>query len=75
MGDRGLVQATEDGQAKNVNDGVLALPKPHSAALLVREQDGMDQIVAATQARPGVSVAASRSFMDAQIIKQGVTNA
>ena len=75
MGDRGLVQATEDGQAKNVNDGVLALPKPHSAALLVREQDGMEQIVAATQARPGVSVAAARSFMDAQIIKQGVTNA
>lgn len=75
MGDRGLVQATEDGQAKNVNDGVLTLPKPHSAALLVREQDGMEQIVAATQARPGVSVAASRSFMDAQIIKQGVTNA
>ena len=75
MGDRGLVQATEDGQAKNVNDGVLALPKPHSAALLVREQDGMEQIVAATQARPGVSVAASRGFMDAQIIKQGVTNA
>ena len=75
MGDRGLVQATEDGQAKNVKDGVLALPKPHSAALLVREQDGMEQIVAATQARPGVSVAASRSFMDAQIIKQGVTNA
>lgn len=75
MGDRGLVQATDDGQAKNVNDGVLALPKPHSAALLVREQDGMEQIVAATQARPGVSVAASRSFMDAQIIKQGVTNA
>lgn len=75
MGDRGLVQATDDGQAKNVNDGVLTLPKPHSAALLVREQDGMEQIVAATQARPGVSVAASRSFMDAQIIKQGVTNA
>ena len=75
MGDRGLVQATDDGQAKNVNDGVLALPKPHSAALLVREQDGMEQIVAATQARHGVSVAASRSFMDAQIIKQGVTNA
>lgn len=75
MGDRGLVQATDDGQAKNVNDGVLTLPKPHSAALLVREQDGMEQIVAATQARSGVSVAASRSFMDAQIIKQGVTNA
>jgi hypothetical protein len=35
----------------------------------------MEQIVAATQARPGVSVAVSRSFMDAQIIKQGVTNA
>jgi hypothetical protein len=33
MGDRGLVQATDDGQAKNVNDGVLTLPKPHSAAL------------------------------------------
>ena len=72
MGERGLVQATEDGQAKSMNDGVLALPKPHSAALLVREQGGIEQIVAATQARPGTSLAQAHSFMDAQVIKQGV---
>lgn len=74
MGSRGLVRATDDGQAENLTAAVLALPQSTSAALMVREQDGMEQIVAATQARTGASVAASHSFIEAQVIKQGVLN-
>ena len=74
MGDRGLVQATDDGQAKNVNDGVLAVPKPHSAALLVREERGIEQVVAATQSKQGSSVAVAQGVLEAQVIKRGVFN-
>ena len=74
MSHRGLILATDDGQVKNLHEGVLAIPKSSAASVVVREEQGMEQVVAATQSKQGNSVAVAKGVLEAQIIKQGVFN-
>ena len=69
---RGLVRGTPDGAAVNLQDKTVATGSGASGATLLREFDGMTKAVAAVS---GVeqSAAAARSYMDAEIVRKGVT--
>lgn len=71
--DRGLVLADEQGVVRQLHSERFHTPKAQEAATLVREQDGLRQLLAATRGQSGASVAAASSFMDAQIIKKGIS--
>lgn len=68
----GLVRGTPDGAAVNLQDKTVATDSGTSGATLLREFDGMKKAVAAVS---GVeqSAAAARSYMDAEIVRKGVT--
>lgn len=70
--DRGLVQADEQGVVRQLHSERFRTPKAQEAAVLVREQDGLRQLLAATRGQSGTSAAAASSFMDAQITKEGI---
>ena len=74
MSHRGLILAADDGQAKNLHEGVIATPRSTAASVMVREERGIEQVVAATQSKQGSSVAVAKGVLEAQIIKQGVFN-
>ena len=72
MSERGLVTGTQDGQVQNLQEKNVVVDKATVGAALFREQDGAKQMIAAlfntTQ-----TVAAARTFMDAEIVRRGET--
>ncbi len=72
MSRRGMVVGDQNGAVRNVQeDNVAVLPSAVGAALM-RENDGNKHLIASTFGA-GVSQAAARSFMDAEIVRKGTT--
>lgn len=67
---RGLVMADMVGGVQNLQEAALAFGPAVSGASLFRSQDGMQHIVS-TRVGAEASVAVSRSFMDAEIVRKG----
>lgn len=67
---RGLVMADLVGGVKNLQEAAVALGPAVSGASLFRSQDGMQHIVS-TRVGAETSVAVSRSYMDAEIVRKG----
>lgn len=72
MSARGLVVANADGSVKNVQEDQVVVDPATAGASLYREKDGMKQFIA-TNFGAGISGAAAYDFMDAEVIRQGVT--
>lgn len=69
--DRGLVVAGPGGEVQAVQDRAVAVTPAQAAAVLIREQGGINQAVAAAQGGgSGASVAAARSFIDAEVVRK-----
>lgn len=72
MSARGWVRGTPDGQAQNLQEQHVAVQPAQVGAALFREQNGMQQLLA-TLFGPQATIAAARTYMDAEIIRQGET--
>jgi hypothetical protein len=72
MSPRGMVRGTDDGAVANLQEGAVATGTGDSAATLYREYDGAHRAVAAVSNSQS-SVAAARSYMDAEIVRKGTT--
>lgn len=71
--DRGLVLAGADGQVRQLHSERLTVEPAKNAALMVREENGLRQVIAAVRdGGGGHSVAAATSTMDVCIVKKGV---
>jgi hypothetical protein len=67
--ERGVIIGDQQGQVKNVQEEHVAVDPATFGAGLFREQDGMKQIVT-TLFNPSNSVAAAKSWMDAEVIRK-----
>ncbi len=73
--DRGIVVADEEGGVKPQHDTKVMVQPAQAAAMVVREHGGLQQALAAPRTGGGsASLASAHSFMDAQVIRQGVTH-
>jgi hypothetical protein len=66
---RGVVVGTKDGQATNLQEANVAADTGVSGASLVREQDGIRQMIVSTR-DPDVSPLASTSFLEMEVIRK-----
>jgi len=74
--DRGIVLADDEGGVQPQHDSKVAVRPAQMAAVLVREQDGLQQVLAAPREGGGSgSLASAHGFMDAQVIRQGERDA
>lgn len=69
MSERGMVVASQDGQAINLQEKNVAVNPAVSGASLFREQDGLKQMIS-TLFGPQSTVMAASSFMDAEVIRK-----
>lgn len=69
MSERGMVVASQDGQALNLQEKNVAVAPAVSGASLFREQDGLKQMIS-TLFGPQSTVMAASSFMDAEVIRK-----
>jgi len=72
MSTRGLVVADQNGGVRNVQEGNIVVSPAMAGASLMRESDGIKQLIASTFGSE-VSQAAARSYMDAEIVRKGTT--
>lgn len=72
MSKRGLVQATAEGEVKNVQENNIAMNAAALGAAMYREQDGRKQVVTSLFGSD-MSGASAYSFMDAEIIRKATT--
>lgn len=70
MSERGMVLGTPDGQVQNLQDKNVAVDPATVGAALYRERDGVRQMLASLF-NAQQTVAAARTFMDAEIVRQG----
>jgi hypothetical protein len=66
---RGVVVGTPDGQAKNIQEANVAVGGAAAGAALVREQNGMRQMVSSLFGSES-TVAAADSFFEAEVIRK-----
>lgn len=69
---RGLVIGDQNGSVRNAQEDNVAVLPASAGAALMRESDGVKQLIASTFGS-GVSQAAARSYMDAEIVRKGTT--
>lgn len=72
MSTRGLVVGDQNGTVRNVQEDNVAVSPASTGAALMRESDGLKQLIASTFGS-GVSQAAARSYMDAEIVRKGTS--
>ena len=68
--ERGMVRGTPDGQATYAQDKHVAVETAAAGAMLHREQNGVQQLLA-SMFNTRQSVAAATTYMDAEIVRQG----
>lgn len=68
---RGLVIADDQGNAKAVQEEALAFGIAQSGASLLREYDGLQQIVT-TRVGAQTSTAVAKSWMEAEVVRKGI---
>lgn len=69
---RGIATLGEGGAVQALHDSKVFTQPAQSAALLVREREGLQQVLAAPKDGGGSSsMASAHTFMDAQVIRQG----
>jgi hypothetical protein len=74
MSERGIVMGDENGKVQNVQEKDVVVKRGTSGAALFREQDGVRQLIATVFGEnPGQSVAAASTWMEAEIVRKGVT--
>lgn len=67
--EKGVVMGTRDGQATNLQEANVAVGSGTAGASLVREQDGIRQVVVSVR-DPSVSPLASTSFLEMEVIRK-----
>ena len=67
--EKGVVMGTKDGQATNLQEANVAAGSGTAGASLVREQDGIRQVVVSVR-DPNVSPLASTSFLEMEVIRK-----
>lgn len=72
--ERGIIKAGDDGTLSEQQSIAVPVDTTEAAALFVRQRDGLEQVIVSTDGGNEASASMAHSFMDAQIIKQGVTN-
>ena len=70
MSDRGMCLADGNGAVQNVQEANVVTNPVASGAVLLREEDGLKQLLASSR-EAGQSLAAARTFMDAEVIRKG----
>jgi hypothetical protein len=66
---KGVVMGTKDGQAENLQEKNVAADSGTSGASLIREQDGIRQMVVSVR-DPNVSPLAATSFLEMEVIRK-----
>ncbi|MGB4467577.1 MAG: hypothetical protein WBI41_05940 [Azovibrio sp.] len=69
MSDRGMCLADGSGAVQNVQEANVVTNPVASGAVMLREEDGMKQLLASSL-EAGQSLAAARTFMDAEVIRK-----
>lgn len=72
MSTRGLIDANDNGDAVNVQENAIAMNSAKAGATLFREEDGTKQVVTSLFGSDTTGAVAT-SYMDAEVIRKGVT--
>ena len=67
---RGTIIGTPEGECKNIQENNVAVDSAVSGALLLREKDGIRQIIASLK-QPTTPSLAATSWIDAEIVRRG----
>jgi hypothetical protein len=67
--ERGLIYGTADGQMKNLQEDFVAPDSGTQGAAIVREQDGLRQVITSIQ-NPSVSSLAASSWIEMEVVRK-----